>query len=536
MEGLDHEYGRQSSSQSADAAAGEAWMELARASGYEGAFAPEPETLAQLIQLRPDDRSLDSRIYAVIHQNIFGANRDTALEVASVVWASRLIAALRPEALAQALTSEPDEGQRKRLLHAAADASSPGALLGLVTAASELYGQRASYELAALLTKLELRATRPGNGQRSAAEATYRSLVHQLIDMWADPRTGLPPKRGQSARQSVTKELPAEVWPEPDRLVQMSFESGALGPQVWEAVGQLSGDAGLRRLLGMLKVAPENSPSAERIGQHFATPARLSVLLREVVVDFEAVDTLLRHLKLAATETLLEELVNSNSRATRRGILDRLARLGPTIEPFIIPRLHDDRWFVLRNMLHLLNEAGCPVERVPLNQYQSHSDPRVRREAALLLLKDPASRDRGLIIALRDTDPSTLGLALRAARSGLPDEAVSILAKRITDDDYPPEFRLPAIQLLGRSRSERALEALLGFALDPAAPGKEPRLAQVSAELPGVIRALAAGWRNDGRAQNVLALAAASTDEQIRTAAEGRIDEAGREGQHYGLA
>ncbi|MGH7469626.1 MAG: hypothetical protein ACRENP_16885 [Longimicrobiales bacterium] len=504
-------------------------MELARASGYDDALAPEPETLAQLIQLVPEDRSLDARIYGVIRRNILHADRAAAVEVLSVAWASRLIAAVRPEALARALSSEPEETERKRLLHAATDVISPGALQTLALAASELHEQRASAQLATLLSKLELRSGRAGNDLRSTADAAYRALLHQLIEVWAAPRAELHWQRpAQVARyRAAPGAPPPEVVPEPERVVQMAFESGALGPLVWVALLEFTEDNGLRRVLGMLKAAPEHSSSAERIGQHFATPARLSVLLREVVVDFEAVDTLLRHLKLAATETLLEELVNSNSRVTRRGILDRLASLGPDIEPFIIPRLHDDRWFALRNMLHLLNEAGCPVSRVPLQLYQSHSDPRVRREVALLLLKDPQSRERGLTIALRDTDPSTLGLALRAAKSGLPDDAVPILARRVTDPDFPPEFRLPALQLIGRSRSEQAVEALVGFALTTTNAGDQPKLAAPSPELLAVLKALGQGWRNDRRAQAVLALAAASKDDQIRAAGESRGEEAG---------
>ena len=46
-----------------------------------------------------------------------------------------------------------------------------------------------------------------------------------------------------------------------------------------------------------------------------------------------------------------------------------------------------------------------------------------------------------------------------------------------------------------------------------------PRLAARSLELLAALMALAAGWRNDGRASALLALAAASNDPDIRNAA-----------------
>jgi hypothetical protein len=161
------------------------------------------------------------------------------------------------------------------------------------------------------------------------------------------------------------------------------------------------------------------------------------------------VDALLRHMGLSAAEPLLAELVNSGSRATRRGILDRLAAFGPAIEPLILPRLSDDRWFVLRNMLHVLNEANCTVQGVPLDAYQNHADPRVRREALQLQLRNDGTRARALTSALRDSDPTIIQMALKAARAGLPAAAANILARRVEDADFPPEFRSRARALLG---------------------------------------------------------------------------------------
>ena len=309
---------------------------------------------------------------------------------------------------------------------------------------------------------------------------------------------------------------PNEVLPEPERVLHMALESGAIGRVVWEAVAALSSGSDVRAVLDMLKAAPANSWAAELIGQQFASPARLSLLLREDPVDFDAVDALLRHLDITAAEPLLDELVSSSSRATRRGILERLARFGPDLEPLILPRLTDDRWFVLRNMLHVLNEADCSVQGVPLAAYQNHADPRVRREAVQLLLKDAATRDRALAGALRDTDPTIVQTAMKAARAGLPEAAATILAKRIVDPDFPPEFRAPALQLLGRSGAQHALECAAALCAGPGLAG-------------GRCTTAAALGRDAGGTQEPCAQLVARTACPAAARAGGRIQRSDRE-------
>jgi hypothetical protein len=214
---------------------------------------------------------------------------------------------------------------------------------------------------------------------------------------------------------------------------------------------------------------------------------------------------------------------------TRRGIIERLARLGPAIEQQVAARLTDERWYVQRNMLHVLNEAGCSVANIPLIHYQNHTDPRVRREAMQLLFKDDVTRERALAMAFRDTDPSMLRTALKAARSGIFDSAVPILAKRILDPDFPPEFRLPSIQLLGRSKSLLALDALLRFAQSGTTLLGKPRLAPRSLEMLAALKGLARSWSQDRRAMVLLEMAVESPDDEVRAAVQPVTDETARE-------
>ncbi len=533
MEGLGHDYGLTLDATYLETSRG-AWLELARVVGCDDGNLPEPETLAQLINLSAQTEQIGPHLHRAIQES---TTESGSSSTAAHTRASRLLVGLQPSVVAHALMQQSNSEIRKGLLHAAIDALSPAALQTLARSASIVYQQTTSPALETLLAKLELQAARANdNGARADAELAYRDLLHHLIDTWAaSTENATAAARVYPRSQPTDDGAPADVLPEPERVVQLALESGVIGNVVWAAVAALSGEPELRRLLGMLKDAPEGSAAAQLIGQRFATPEQLAQLLGEDPVDFDAVDTLLRHLQLASAEVLLAELANSNSRVTRRGIIDRLTKLGPAIEPLVTARLTDERWYVLRNMLHVLNEAGCSVAHISLASYQSHTDPRVRREAMQLLFKDIVTRDRALAMAFRDTDPSMLRTALKAARAGLSDSAVPILAKRILDPDFPPEFRLPSIQLLGRSKSMLALDALLRFAQGGTTLLGNPRLAPRSLEMLAALKGLARTWPQERRAIVLLELAATSTDEQIRAAAQQVGEDSVREADDAGL-
>jgi hypothetical protein len=182
--------------------------------------------------------------------------------------------------------------------------------------------------------------------------------------------------------------------------------------------------------------------------------------------------------------------------------------------------MKEERWFVTRNMLHVLREAECPVNNIALPSFQTHNDARVRREAMQLLFRDPISRDRAIMSGVKDGDPYMIRAALKEARTGLPDVAVPVLAKRIMEKDFPPEFRVPAINMLGRSKSVLALEALLRFVAGGTTLLGKPKLAAKTPEMLAALRGLARTWPHERRAKPLLDLAASAQDPAIANALE----------------
>jgi len=235
--------------------------------------------------------------------------------------------------------------------------------------------------------------------------------------------------------------------------------------------------------------------------------------------DFITLDRVLPRLHVDAFEPLLDVLGASESRTTRRGLLDRLTRAPRELGPVIATRLAREMpWYVTRNLLLILDGLPALPDGFSTAAFIAHQDARVRREALKVSLKVPAERERALIGALRDDDPRTVRLALTHALEDCPPPALPLITQIALDQAMTSELRVLAIKVLSRVRSTAALNTLLQLADGGTSWLGRPKLAVRSLELLAALMALAASWRNDGRAAAVLALAAASKDPDIRSA------------------
>jgi hypothetical protein len=431
---------------------------------------------------------------------------------------------LSSEALRDAIKSEQKISERKRVLSRLSALASPAQVRTLAVAAADAYDRPLSPVLTKLLNKLAREAEELPQQARVYADHSFRDLFKYIVEAWSASSVDSASAGYDSLFEqddAEDKSHAGSVAPEPERIIALAFETGATGSVLWTALAQLGeGENGVRRILGMLKNAPADSRAAKTVAQQFANPQRLAMLLHEEPVDFDAVDTLLASMGDAAGGALLDALVEAKTRDARRGLLDRLAKIGPSIAPLVVNKLKSDqRWFVQRNMLTVLREAGCPLDQVPLDLLVNHADARVRREATHLQFQNPAERDRALLAALRDSDASMIKIGLKAARTALPEAAVPILAKRVLDPAFPPEFRTSALQLLARSSSVLALESLLRYVSGGTTLLGKPKLAAKTPEMMIALSGLARTWPNERRAAPLIALARESKDRDIVAAA-----------------
>jgi len=210
----------------------------------------------------------------------------------------------------------------------------------------------------------------------------------------------------------------------------------------------------------------------------------------------------LKHAGAEASETLLHELVESESMDQRRALYNALRQVN-TASPLLGRLLLHDEWFVVRNVAELCGDLRAEDTVPQLARHVNHADERVRRAVAGALAKIGTSlaveplrqflhdaspqvrlqavqgldgtRSRGLAMSLalaaeEETNPDVLReLLLALGRIGTPD-AVQALARaaapgRRLFNRRPLTTRLAAIaglRVAGSPPAATALQGLLG--------------------------------------------------------------------------
>jgi hypothetical protein len=166
-----------------------------------------------------------------------------------------------------------------------------------------------------------------------------------------------------------------------------------------------------------------------------------------------------------AARAFLVALAEEQDKSRRRRILDLLVSLGPVIAAPATELLSDDRWYVVRNMIVLLQRVGDASALPAVRRCAEHYDLRVRLEAIKWLLAYDPEVPRDLLEkAIHDPDPKLAEAAVALAGSYGIKEAVGPLLKIVE-----------GLDLMGKRRSLRvkALKAL-GELADPSVlPGLE---------------------------------------------------------------
>jgi len=173
------------------------------------------------------------------------------------------------------------------------------------------------------------------------------------------------------------------------------------------------------------------------------------ILDNEDGIRLEVVDSTLRdvsgYLELLhrnSIRPLIKLLGELRKSKTRRVIYDALSEIGKNAIEMFIPYMDDPRWYLVRNITHILGRIG-KVEAFPyIEKAFQHEEFRVRREAAQAL---------GLI--------------------GGP-EAIGLLVKALTDEDA--RIRAMAAISLGKVGGKDGLGPLLEMVESKEFPKKEP--------------------------------------------------------------
>ena len=517
--------------------AAQLWLGLARAAlvaesvGEDAAAPPtEPAVIARAIDDHPKNAAYDQVIVGYLLQIADELKDAGGAEAVSLRRrTSKLVGALQPETLRRLIEMGGDAAQRTKFAIDATHGLAVDAVLEIVRAMADASRKTVSEPLVRMLSKLAAHAEQGTGAARPQADEALRDQVRDLLTGWTldDPNPD-PYARAlqRMAGTGLGRSRPASDAnndAEPVRLLQTGLEVGVLGPGAWRAVGRLLEGGGVSTLVDVLEHAPP-PPGGADVGPVWArvtAPEIVRRLTQSEPPDFGTLDRLLPRLPVPAFEALLDSLATSESRTTRRGLLDRLARAPREVGAAVVARLAGEHpWFVVRNLLIVLDALPSLPDGFSSTQFVDHADARVRREALKLALKVPVERERTLLGALRDPDPRTARLALSAALDNCPSPAVPLIADLANDARAPSDIRVLAIKVLGRSRHPGALTALLALADGGTTWRGRAKLPPRSLEVVAAVMALASGWSSDARARSVLALAAASKDPELRNAAD----------------
>jgi len=439
---------------------------------------------------------------------------------------SRLIRTLEPDTLQRLVRMGGDFAQRRQFVSDAADGMAVDAVLDILKAAAESSHATISHSLVRLLSKLAVHAEAGAAPVRPQADAALREQVRQLLAGWTlpDPNPGAYGEALQRMARAAPAGTPRSDHhaTEPDRLVAMALEIGTMGPRLHAAVARVVAEGRLAQLLDALEGGAADPAAAATVRAQIATAAAVQQIVAREPMDFKLLERLVPLVGTAAAPPLLDALAVAESRGARRGLLAQLAKMGAEIAPFVIARLDDSRWYVTRNLLALLEELGPPPAGFSAAPYMRHADARVRWQAVKLQLKRPDGRDDALVAGLSDQDTRTLRLTLglAVALQACPDAAVPLLVQRASERALAGDLRVLAVRCLGYTRAPAALETLLRITAGGRTLFGRERLPAKSPDLLVALAALATGWRQDSRARARLAIAAASPDGEIRSAAD----------------
>ena len=129
--------------------------------------------------------------------------------------------------------------------------------------------------------------------------------------------------------------------------------------------------------------------------------------------------------------SLVELLGSVDKMKARRVLCEVLVKLGAGEVDFLVSKLGDERWYLVRNLIYVLGKIGDPRMLKSFPRLMQHKDAKIRKEVlhALDMIEDPRTND--------------------------------LLIKVISDPDL--SNRLFAVRILSKRKAKQALEPLLSM-------------------------------------------------------------------------
>jgi hypothetical protein len=487
----------------------------------------EPATVARAIDEHQREEAYDQVIVGYLLQ--IGEELRTAEGPEAVGLqrrVSRLVGSLKESTLGKLLEMGGDKVQRRKFLLDASQGITVEAVIDLVKAASAAEGQTVSHSMLRMLSKLAHHPS-SGGGPRQKTDPTVRDVMRRLVDDWSldDPNPEAYRKvlenmsTSKNASDTASNAVPTEC--EPERMVQIAIEVGAMGPQVLSAMAGLCKAGRAAVLLDLV----ERAPDAQAVAPvwEFLVGARvLDALLEQQRVDLPLVGRFARRMGMSAVPSLIDAGIVYEDAKIRTQFYEVVQSLGDGIGAAVAERIPKAPPIVQRELLAFLGRLDALPPNFSASDYVLNQEALVRREAIRLLLRDNSSRDGAVMTALFDEDDRVVFVGLSAAQEKCPPGAVDLIKHRVGRGELDSQLRTMGIRIVAQQRAPETLEWLLGYVVGEARWPRRPKLLPSTPEMLAALSMLAAGWGDDPAAATAISLAEGSREPEVRAKVAGK--------------
>ena len=481
----------------------------------------EPATVARAIDEHQREEAYDQVIVGYLLQ--IGEELKTAEgpEAAGLQRrVSRLVGSLKESTLARLLEMGGDKAQRRQFLLDASQGITVEAVVDLVKAASAAEGQTVSHSMLRMLSKL---AHHPSTGGvRPKADPAIRDVMRRLLDDWSlsDPNPEAYSKALESmssgrtaAEKPSANALPTEC--EPERMVQIAIEVGAMGPQVLAAMVDLRKAGRVDVLLDLVERAPSEEAAAP-VWEFLQRERILDSLLEQRRVDMPLVARFVKRIGIGTATTLLSAAAVFEDVKTRTQFYDLLQSLGDQAGAAIAERIAASPPAVQRELLGLLGRLAALPTGFSARSFLESDEALVRREAVRLLFRNPAERDETTMSALSDTDDRVVFAGLTMAQERCPPAGIGLIQQRVDRGELDSQLRTMGIRIVAQQHTPAMLAWLVGYVVTETQWARRLKLRGSTPEMLAALSMIVAHWGNDPAAANAIRLAEQSREPEVR--------------------
>jgi hypothetical protein len=481
----------------------------------------EPATVARAIDEHQREEAYDQVIVGYLLQ--IGDELKTAegAEAAGLQRrVSRLVGSLKESTLEKLLEMGGDKAQRRKFLLDASQGITVEAVVDLVKAASAAEGQTVSHSMLRMLSKL---AHHPSSGgPRTKADPNVRDVMRRLVDDWSlddpNPETYRKALESMSSTRGLAESISSDgiaTECEPERMVQIAIEVGAMGPQVRAAMVDLSKSGRVELLLDLVEKAPSADAGAP-VWDFLIGERILESLLDQPRIDIPLVTRFVQRLGAPAAPMLLSAALAFDDAKARAQFYDLFQSFGDEVGLAVAQRIPDATPIVQRELLALLGRLTTLPPGFSGHDYLGHAEPLVRREAVRLLLRDAAARGEAIMRALEDSDDRVVFAGLTAALEKCPPPGIDLIKHRIDRGELDSQLRTMGIRIVAQQRTSETLSWFLGFVVTEAHWPRRQKLRASTPEMLAALSMIAIGWPDDPVASPILKLAEQSKDAEVR--------------------